>query len=225
MSLGALLASYIPNADPIRALQQIGDLLFPGFGTITVIVSVLALISIMGVNAYGAMLTGASAIDGFKKVRPTVRMRVIGLIIVGVASLVIALLIPDNYVNSFNSFVLLMLYFLVPWTAVNLVDFYFVRRGQYAIAEILKPNGLYGRWAWRGIVAYSVGFLVMIPFFSIPGIFIGTVADLMGGADFSFAIGLVVSGGLYLLFSRSLNRTAEAESRAASEAELEGALR
>jgi NCS1 nucleoside transporter family len=225
MSLGALLASYIPSADPIRALQQIGDLLFPGFGTITVIVSVLALISIMGVNAYGAMLTGASAIDGFKKVRPTVRMRVIGLVIVGVASLVVALLIPDNYVASFNSFVLLMLYFLVPWTAVNLVDFYFVRRGQYAIAEILKPNGLYGRWAWRGIVSYSVGFLVMIPFFSIPGLFTGPIAELMGGADFSFAVGLVVSGGLYLLFSRSLDRAAEAESRAASEAELEGALR
>jgi nucleobase:cation symporter-1, NCS1 family len=224
MSLGAILASYIPNADPILALRQIGDLFFPGFGTIAVIVSVLALISIMGVNAYGAMLTGTSAIDGFKKVRPTVRLRVIGLIIVGAASLVIALFIPDNYVSSFNSFVLLMLYFLVPWTAVNLVDFYFVRRGKYAIAEILKPNGLYGRWAWRGVVAYSVGFLVMIPFFSI-GFFVGPIAQLMGGADFSFAIGLVVSGGLYLLFSRSLNRTAEAEARVSSEAELEGAIR
>ena len=74
--LGALLASYIPNADPILALHQIGDLLFPGFGTITVLVSVLALISIMGVNAYGAMLTGSSAIDGFTSVRPTVRLRV-----------------------------------------------------------------------------------------------------------------------------------------------------
>jgi purine-cytosine permease-like protein len=117
-----------------------------------------------------------------------------------------------------------MLYFLVPWTAVNLVDFYFVRRGKYAIAEILKPNGLYGRWAWRGVVAYSVGFVVMIPFFSI-GFFVGPIAQLMGGADFSFAIGLVVSGGLYLLFSRSLNHKAEAEARVSSEAELESAIR
>ena len=224
MSLGAILASYIPNADPILSLRQIGDLLFPGFGTIAVLVSVLALITIMGVNAYGAMLTGASAIDGFKQVRPTVRLRVIGLIVVGVAALIIALLIPNSYVNSFNSFVLLMLYFLVPWTAVNLVDFYFVRHGKYAIAEILKPNGLYGRWAWRGVVAYSVGFLAMIPFFSI-SFFVGPVAKLLGGADFSFAVGLIVSGGLYLLFSRSLNRAAEAEARTASEAELEGAQR
>ena len=36
--------------------------------------------------------------------------------------MLVALLIPDNYLGSFNNFVLLMLYFLVPWTSVNLVD-------------------------------------------------------------------------------------------------------
>ena len=220
MSLGAILASYIPSADPILALKQIGDLIFPGFGTVTVLVSVLALISIMGVNAYGAMLTGASAIDGFKAVRPTVRLRVVGLIVVGVACLIIALVIPDNYVASFNNFVLLMLYFLVPWTAVNLVDFYFVRRGKYAITEILKPNGLYGRWSWRGVVAYTVGFLAMIPFFSV-SFFVGPVAQLLGGSDFSFVIGLVVSGGLYLIFARSIDHAVEEKARIASDAILE----
>ncbi|WP_344779951.1 purine-cytosine permease family protein [Microbacterium kribbense] len=221
MSLGALLASYIPDADPINSLRSVGDIFFPGFGTIAVIVAVLALVSIMGVNAYGAMLTGSTAVDAFRKVRPTVRLRVIGLIVVGLVALIVALLIPDNYLNSFNSFVLLMLYFLVPWTAVNLVDFYFVRHGKYAIAEILKPGGYYGHWAWRGVVAYSVGFLVMIPFFSL-SFFVGPMAQLLGGADFSFAIGLVVSGGLYLLFSRSMDAKAEAAARAASNLELEG---
>ncbi|MET1051793.1 MAG: cytosine permease [Mycetocola sp.] len=224
MSLGTLFASYIPNADPILAIRSVGDLLFPGFGTVAVLVSVLALISIMGVNAYGAMLTGASAVDGFRQVKATVRLRIIGLVLVGLASLLIALLIPDDYVNSFNSFVLLMLYFLVPWTAVNLVDFYFVRRGEYAIAEILKPNGLYGRWAWRGVLAYSIGFVAMIPFFSV-SFFVGPVAELLGGADFSFVVGLIVSGGLYALFSRNIDRGIEAAARAQSEIELEGASR
>lgn len=224
MSLGAILSSYLPDPDPILALRQVGDLLFPGFGLVVVLVSVLALISIMGVNAYGAMLTGTSAVDGFKRVRPTVRLRVIGLTVVGVASLVVALLIPDDYIGSFNNFVLLMLYFLVPWTAVNLVDFYFVRRGGYAVAEILKPDGLYGRWAWRGVVAYAVGFLAMIPFFS-SSFYVGPVADALGGADFSFVVGLIVSGGLYLIFARSIDHDAEAAARAASQAELEGSAR
>jgi NCS1 family nucleobase:cation symporter-1 len=223
MSLGAILASYLPSPDPILAIRQVGDLLFPGFGTLAVLVSVLALVSIMGVNAYGAMLTGTSAVDGYKGVQPTVRLRVIGLVVVGVASLLTALLIPADYVGSFNDFVLLMLYFLVPWTAVNLVDFYCIRHGEYAITEILKANGIYGRWAWRGVVAYLVGFCAMIPFFSTT-FYTGPVAKLLGSADFSFVIGLVVSGGLYALFCRNLDRDAEADARTASEAELEGSL-
>ncbi|MGY3204575.1 purine-cytosine permease family protein [Streptomyces sp. TE5632] len=224
MSLGAILASYLPDPDPILAVQQIGDLVFPGFGTIAVIVSVLALVSIMGVNAYGAMLTGTSAVDGFKKVRPTVRLRVVGLTAVGLGSLLVALLIPDNYIGSFTTFVLLMLYFLVPWTSVNLVDFYFVRRGRYAIGEILKPNGVYGRWAWRGVLAYLLGFLSMIPFFST-SFYVGPVAELLGGADFSFVVGLFVSGILYLVFSRNLDHGAETDARVEGEAELEGSNR
>lgn len=224
MSLGAILASSIPNADAIGAIKQIGDLLFPGFGTFAVLVSTVALLSIMGVNAYGAMLTGASAVDGFRPVRATVRLRVIGLVIVGLATLAIALLIPDDYLGSFNDFVIMMLYFLVPWTAVNLVDFYLVRHGKYAITEIFNPKGIYGRWAWRGVVAYLVGFAAMIPFFSTT-FYAGPVAQALGGADMSFAIGLVVSGGLYLLFSRSIDRGAEEEARRRSERELEGTVK
>ena len=41
----------------------------------------------------------------------------------------------------------LMLYLLVPWTATNLVDFFFVRRGHYAITDLFQPDGIYGAWA------------------------------------------------------------------------------
>jgi nucleobase:cation symporter-1, NCS1 family len=221
MSLGAVLAERIPNADAIGAIREVGDNLFPGFGTASVVVASVALVTIMGVNAYGAMLTGASAIDGFRPVRPTVRLRVIGLSLVGIVVVVIAILIPDSYLGSFNNFVIMMLYFLVPWTAVNLVDFYFVRRGEYAITEIFNPHGIYGRWAWRGITAYLAGFVVMIPFFST-SFYTGPVATALGGADISFVFGLVVAGGLYFLLSRNLDRAAEIEARRRSRLELEG---
>ncbi len=108
-----------------------------------VLVSAVALISIMGVNAYGAMLTGISGLDAFRRVRATQTPRIVGLTVVGVLT-VVALLIPADYLGSFNNFVLFMLYFLVPWTAVNLVDFYAVRHGKYAITEIFNPDGIYG---------------------------------------------------------------------------------
>ncbi len=222
MGLGSLLASRITEVDAIASIKQVGDNLFPGFGTVVILISTLALISIMGVNAYGAMLTGVSGIDAFRKVPTTVRTRVIGLTIVGLLVVLVALLIPDNYLGSFNNFVLLMLYFLVPWTAVNLVDFYAVRHGKYAITEIFNPQGIYGRWAWRGLLAYSISFLAMIPFFSLPGLFTGPIAALVGGADFSFAVGLVVAGVLYYLFSRNLDTAAEERARHESDRELEG---
>jgi nucleobase:cation symporter-1, NCS1 family len=134
--------------------------------------------------------------------------------------LIIALLIPEHYLGSFNSFVLLMLYFLIPWTAVNLVDFYFIRRGKYAIADILKPNGIYGRWAWRGLVAYSVGFVAMIPFFSI-SFYVGPVAKLLDGGDISFVVGLIVAGGLYFILARNVDRDREGQAIVASQAELQ----
>jgi NCS1 family nucleobase:cation symporter-1 len=222
MALGVVLASIIPNADPILAVKQIGDMLFPGFGTIAVLVSVVALLSIMGVNAYGAMLTGVAGLDGFKPIKPTVRLRVLGLSVVGIATIVIALAIPSNYLGSFNNFVLLMLYFLIPWTAVNLVDFYFVRHGTYAITDIIATNGIYGRWAWRGVLSYVLGFVVMIPFFSIPGFFTGPIANALGGADISFIFGLLVAGGAYYVLARSMDLTAEMAACKCSQIVLEG---
>ncbi|MCY1391219.1 NCS1 nucleoside transporter family protein [compost metagenome] len=222
MSLGAVLASYMPGTDGIGSLVQVGDYFFHGFGTVAVLVGAMAQLSVTGINCYGAMLTGVSALDGFKPVQPTIRLRVIGLALVGVASLMIALAIPEAYMASFNGFVLLMLYFLIPWTAVNLVDFYAIRKGEYAIAEIFNPRGIYGRWAWRGVLAYFVGFVAMLPFFSIP-FFTGPAAQALGGADIAFIPGLLVGGGLYYLLARNVERSAETKARRQSLLVLEGA--
>jgi NCS1 family nucleobase:cation symporter-1 len=87
---------------------------------------------------------------------------------------------------------------------VNLIDYYVVRRGHYAVEEIFKPHGIYGRWGWRGIAAYLIGFACMVPFFSTPA-FTGPIAKAMDGADLSLFVGLPVAGGLYLLFARSID--------------------
>ena len=219
MSLGAVLGSALPSEDAVATVRQVGNSLFTGFGTFAVIVSAIALVTIMSVNAYGAMLTSASAVDAFKPVNPTVRLRVIGIVVISAIVFVVALAIPTNYLGSFNNFVILMLYFLVPWTAVNLVDFYFGRHGHYAITEIFNPNGIYHRWAWRGLVAYFAGLFCMIPFVSLT-FFQGPVTKALNGADISFAIGLTVAGGLYYLFSRNLDLSAEADAVRASRAAL-----
>lgn len=204
MSLGAVLATYLPGADGIVALVTTGNYFFAGFGVFVVLVGAAAQLSVTGVNCYGAMLTGLSAVDGFRPVRPTLGLRVAGLTLVGVASIIVSLSLPEAYMTSFNGFVLLMLYFLIPWTAVNLVDFYAVRKGQYSISEIFNPQGIYGRWAWQGILSYAAAFLSMIPFFSLP-FYVGPVAEALGGADVAFIPGLLVGGGLYYLLTLTGN--------------------
>jgi purine-cytosine permease-like protein len=75
---------------------------------------------------------------------------------------------------------------------VNLADFYLVRRGHYSIADITDRNGAYGRYAWRGIVAFLAGFAAMIPFMSL-SVYTGPVPKAIGGADLSFFVGLIVA--------------------------------
>jgi purine-cytosine permease-like protein len=214
MGLGSLLSSRIPKVDAIASIKQVGDNLFPGFGTIVIVISVLALISIMGVNAYGAMLTSVSGIDAFKKIKATQKPRVIGLVVIGIIVVVAALLIPDDYLSSFNNFVLLMLYFLVPWTAVNLTDYFFVRKGRYAIPHFFMPHGsVYGAWGARGLISYVIGFAAMVPFFCIfdgqDEVYVGPLARAIGSVDLAWLVGLLVSAIAYFLLARSLDMRKE----------------
>jgi len=182
--------------------------LLPGFGTFTVVVASIALVTIMSVNAYGASLTSMSALDAFRPITPTVRLRVLGIALTSFIAFVVALLLPEGYLESFNTFVLLMLYFLIPWTAVNLVDFYFVRRGHYSIVDIFRPDGIYGRWSWRGLTAYIVGMVSMVPFISLH-FYEGPIAKMLGGVDISFVIGLAVSGLAYYVLTRDVDLSGE----------------
>ncbi|WP_210712905.1 cytosine permease [Pseudomonas sp. MWU349] len=221
MSLGAFLASALPSPDAIASVREVGNRVIPGFGTFTVLIAVPALVGIMAVNCYGAMLTGISAIDGFKSIQPTLKSRVTGILLVAVVIFLIAMNIPESYLGSFNTFVLLMLYFLVPWTAVNLADFYLVRKGHYAISHIFNPAGIYGRWSSAGLLAYFLGLLAMVPFMSL-SFFQGPLSQALGGADIAFVVGLAVAALVYWALTRNLDLDAERLAIQASEQQLEG---
>jgi purine-cytosine permease-like protein len=221
MSLGAFLASALPSPDAIASVREVGNRVIPGFGTFTVLIAVPALVGIMAVNCYGAMLTGISAIDGFKSIKPNLKSRVCGIVLVAVVIFLIAMNIPESYLGSFNTFVLLMLYFLVPWTAVNLADFYLVRKGRYAISDIFNHTGIYGRWSSAGLLAYFLGLLAMVPFMSL-SFFQGPLSQALGGADIAFVVGLAVAALVYWALTRNLDLDAERLAIQASEQQLEG---
>jgi nucleobase:cation symporter-1, NCS1 family len=212
-TMGALVGAAHPDLSPVAAVKEVADSLFQGWGAWTLILMAPTLIAAATLGIYTASLSALAAVDVGKRIKSGLNTRVVAVLCVAVVMLGVTLLIPEDFLSSYSAFLTLALYFLIPWTAVNLVDFFLVRKGQYAIKEIFNPNGIYGRWGWRGLVAYLVGLAVMIPFFSTT-IFTGPVASAIGGGDLSPFIGFPVASILYYLFSRNLD--VEAESRLAA---------
>jgi nucleobase:cation symporter-1, NCS1 family len=190
----------------------------PGFGKPLLLCSLLGLLTITTLNFYGASLTLLSVADSLKPSRLTLGKRVLTLMISTVAASGIALASTENFVEKFGEFLAVLLYLFTPWTAINLVDFYWVRRGHYSVREIFNAHGMYGRWNWRGLSAYAVGFVAMVPFFSVNGLYIGPVAAALGGADIAMLVGLPVATIVYLLACRSLD--VEADRRRAEAADV-----
>ena len=217
IGLGAWLAERLHASDALASLNQVGDMLFPGFGKLVVVVSVLGFLPIISLNTYSAMLTVLTGVDSFRRIQPTRRHRIMAIGAISIVLLACTLSIKGNAIALLHTFLLLLLYFLVPWTAVNLVDYFFVRKGRYAIPHFFTPRGIYGAWQIRGIAAYLIGFAAMIPFFYIVDasgqqeIFVGYFARKLEGVDIAWLVGLVVAGVVYLLLALSLDLHAEEE--------------
>jgi len=87
---------------------------------------------------------------------------------------------------------------LIPWSAVNLADYFLVRRGRYDVASFFTADGAYGRFAWRGLLAYTVGLAAEWPFASQPD-YTGPLVGTLGGADISWLVGWFAAAIAYLL--------------------------
>jgi nucleobase:cation symporter-1, NCS1 family len=219
MALGALVAAAFAGAAPLEGVQQAADAVLPGSGYWLLLAALPGLVAVITVNIYAASMELITILDSVKQVRPTRALRVAGCVIIGAAAYIGSILSTGEFLANFGSFLVVLLYVLVPWTSVNLVDYYFVRRGHYAIRDIFTPNGIYGRWGWRGLTAYAAGIVAMIPFV-VTAWFTGPLAAAMGGADLALFVGLAVSAVVYLILARSLDLRAERE--AARESEIAG---
>jgi len=204
MLVGTVAAAAYPKLDVAAAMQTAADGIVSGLGNILLVGSLLGLVTISALNFYGASLTLLSVADTLKPLRCTAGKRLASVAAAALASTALALMSSGDFINRFGDFLSLLLYLFTPWTAINLVDFYWVRKCHYSIREIFNPRGMYGRWNWRGLLAYGVGFAAMIPFFSTAA-FKGPVARALGGADIAMLIGLPVSAVVYLLACRSMD--------------------
>ena len=217
IAVGAWLATRLGATDGLVALYDAGNILFAGFGVALSLASVAALTAAMGLNAYSGMLTVLTALNSLFETRPSARLRVITIIALALAWAALTFAISANSIALLFAVLTIMLYLLVPWTSINLVDYFFVRRGRYAITQFFVRHGIYGDWGGRGLTAYFAGFAAALPFFVLPDIYMGPAARVLGGIDLGWLVGLAVSGGVYLWLSRSFDAAREAPAISDSE--------
>jgi purine-cytosine permease-like protein len=224
IALGAWMAIRLGASDGLLGTKLAGNNIFHPLGALSAILLAAGLAATMGMNAYGGMLSVLTAIDSIKKINPTRWARIITILALTVVWYVIGKSISTGAVNTVLDSLTLMLYLLVPWTATNLVDFFIVRRGHYAIADLFTPHGIYRTWNWRGLTAYVAGFLAEIPFMVLPPIagfhYTGPLAKQMSDVDISWLVGLAVTSVVYVLVARSLNVRAEEDAIELSERRL-----
>jgi len=198
MILGALVGAASTNPDQIAALKTLSG----GVGWLVMLVFALGIMDTNAINLYGGVLCSITTGQTFaQRWLPGARVRaVLSVVIVGV-SLVLAIGLQANFLTNYTNFILLLLYVLIPWTAINLVDYYLIRHGNYDVQAFFDPSGgPYGRIGWVGVSAYLIGILVEIPFMSTT-LYTGPAAKAMNGTDLSWLVGLVVTVPLYYLLA------------------------
>jgi purine-cytosine permease-like protein len=221
--VGAWLATRLHASDSLVALHAAGDALLGGFGTLLVLSSVLALTAVTGLNAYSGMLSVITGLNSLLEMPASPRLRVLSVLALTVIWATLALSLTGGGVALVGSVLTLTLYLLAPWTSINLIDYFLVRRGRYAVMELFAPDGIYGSWNLRGLTAYAAGLAASVPFAVSSGVYVGPLAARLGRLDLGWLAGLVVAGIVYLVLSRSYDAARE-ESAAGESARLLAAL-
>jgi purine-cytosine permease-like protein len=220
IAVGAWMATRLGGEDALLDLVKTGDAIWPGLGYALAFVSVSALVATMGMNAYSGMLTMVTALDAMRPVTSSRRLRIVNILLLAVVWTALAVGFGGDAIGALNGAFVVMLYLLVPWTAINLTDYFFVRRGAYAVTHLFRADGIYGAWRPEGLVAYGIGFAASLPFVVLPGVFTGPVASMIGGVDIGWLVGLAVTACTYLFLTRSFDPAREAGAVSESEAAL-----
>jgi nucleobase:cation symporter-1, NCS1 family len=207
--LGAWMATRLHATDALSAINTTGNAALWHLGTALSLVAVAALVAAMGISAYSGMLSIVTILDSIRPVRSGATIRVRSIVSLAVVWLGLALACT-NATTILNDWLIVMLYLLAPWTSINLIDFYFVRHGRFAVRDLFTPSGVYGRWGVRGLSAYGLGIAVELPFMAIPHVYQSLGATWLDGVDISWLVGLVVAGTVYFVSSRHLDRSREA---------------
>ncbi|HEY9576275.1 MAG TPA: cytosine permease, partial [Pseudobacillus sp.] len=176
------------------------------FGTPIVIVLSLGLIVINSLNIYGAGIIALSIATNFFKFATTIKIRVVTSIAIGILLALAATVGAGNFMSNFQIYLGFILFFIVPWSVINLTDFYVLGRQKHNPDDFMDKNGPFGKLRMSSLAIYLLAVISQIPFIN-NGIYQGPISKMMDGLDIAWVIGVVISFGLYYNFEKFKNRT------------------
>jgi NCS1 family nucleobase:cation symporter-1 len=193
--VGLLVAVVAPaGATPIAALKTV----MGGFGAFAVVAVILGATTANVLNLYSNTMS-AKVLD--------VRLQRWQLAIIGGGlGFVLALIGYQNFTQNYENFLIVLDYWIMPWLAVVLLDFYvFGHREPMGFSQAVPVN-------WNGLVAWAIGLGVSLLFiseqFQVLGLKAhGPLATWFGDADFGYFIGFLVAGVVYLVLNRGASRS------------------
>lgn len=202
MAFGAVAVAVAANSFNADSVNFVVGLA-PGGHWVFSLMIVLGIIAINVLNLYGGFMSATTTLTALwpHKVGPQARFYYI--VATAIVGTVIAVAGRGNFVNNYENFILFLAYFLIPWTAINLTDFYVVRHERYHIPSLFNPHGIYGGANWRALSAYIVAVIVEVPFMSTT-FYTGPMVKHLGGADISWILGIIFAVGIYYLLMRPL---------------------
>ena len=198
--LGIYITAISPAASAVASIGAIaGKWILP--------ILALSLLGSDALNAYTGMLAIESVRSTWMKVVASRTMRIIGLLVVFAIATILALTGYRTFLTSFENFIDVLLFFFVPWSVINLIDFYIVKKGRYDVKSFFTPKGIYGGWRWAAIIPYVIALAAQVPFLD-QTLYVGPMVARLGGADISWIVGFVVAGVGYLISSRVVSGSA-----------------
>ena len=176
------------------------DLLPAVIGKATLLAICLGAVAANVLNVY----SGAMSFMALGLKVPLSRARAIVAVVFGLIGLVLASFGLANAGEEYESFLLVMSYWIAPWLGVVLTDRY-LRRGADVGALAQNPHHRH----LAGPVAMIVGLAVSIPLFSNQTKFVGLVPKHVANAgDLTAAVGFVLAAVVYALLHRAERRAA-----------------
>jgi nucleobase:cation symporter-1, NCS1 family len=199
MIFGALIGPAVVDGDVVAALSRL-----TGPASTPIVLLFAPGVAIAGAICFygGSLAIITLAQTFFANWRATARARTVITVGMFLTALLIGLEGASNFLTLYSQFNELLLYLLIPWTAVNLVDYYLVRFGNYDVPSFFAfDGGIYGKYNMPALVCYALGIVVQIPFIATD-LYTGPIARAVGGVDLSWVVGLLFVSPVYYFAAR-----------------------